>query len=111
MIYDPRPVARPVIHKWPVDNRRSGSASASDLRRTVVSHGSLDRSFDGIGHEGVIVPGRPIRRPLERPLDHVGYDRVIAILGWTFRFEWILHDALRCASRVSTSRSSSTSAR
>ena len=89
------PIARPVIHKWPVDNWRSRfGASACDVRRTifdsraiawpvidtraiddartvdhraaVVCQGSLDRSLDRIWHEGVIVHGRPSSRALDR---------------------------------------------
>jgi hypothetical protein len=110
MIHDSTPVARPVIHKWSVDNWPSRcGASARDLRRTIfdsrtiarpvidtraiddvrtvddsaaaVRHGSLDRSLDRIRHEGVVVHGSPISRLLDRSLYHVGHDRVIAILS------------------------------
>jgi hypothetical protein len=106
MIHDSRPVARPVIHKWSVDNWRSRcGVSARDVRRTifdararpvidtraiddtrtvddsaaVVRYGSLDRSLDRIRDEGVVVHGSLISRPLDRSLHHVGHDRVIAI--------------------------------
>ena len=108
MIDDSRPVAGPVIHKWSVDNWRSRcGASARDVRRTicdsraiarpvidtraiddartvddsaaVVCHGSLDWSLDRIRHEGIVVHGSPVSRPLDRSLHHVGHDRIIAI--------------------------------
>ena len=109
MIDHSRPVARPVIQKWTVDNWRSRCASARDVRRTifdsraiarpvidtraiddtrtvddsavVVCDGSLDWSLDRIRHEGVVVHDSPINRPLDRSLHHVGHDRVIAFLN------------------------------
>src|SRR5688572_24276051 len=98
MIDDSRPVARPVIHKWSVDNRRSWRTV--DDSATAVCDRSLDWSLDRIRHEWIVVHGSSISRPFDRSLHHVGYDRVIAILSRTIRFEWILHDALRCASRL-----------
>jgi hypothetical protein len=109
VIYDSRPVTRPVIQKRSVDNWRSRcSASARDIRRTIfdsrtiarpvidtravddartvadgataVCHRSLDWSFDRIRHEGVVVHGSLISCPFDWSLHHVGHDRVIAKL-------------------------------
>jgi hypothetical protein len=105
-----RPVARSLIHKWPVGKGRSRyPASARDVRRTVlysraiarpvmdpgpidvpstsddsaavVCQGSLDWSLDRIRHQGVVVHGSPIGCPLDRSLHHIGHDRIIAILS------------------------------
>jgi hypothetical protein len=109
MIHDSRPVARPVIHKWSIDNWRSCcGVSARDVhgmifdsraiagpvldaraiddgtaddRTATFCHGPLDWSLDRSWHEGVVVHGSPVSRPFERSLHHFGDDRVIAILS------------------------------
>ena len=59
-IFDSRPIARPVIDTRAIDNARTVDNSAA-----VARHGSLERSLDRIRHEGVVVHGSPISRPLE----------------------------------------------
>ena len=75
-IFDTRAIARPVIDTWAIDDARTMADSVA-----VVPHGSLDWSLDRIRHQGVVVHGRPISRPLDRSLHHVGHDRVITILS------------------------------